>query len=171
MLRHLITLQAPDRTGLVEQLAHAISRHGGSWLDSEMRHIDGVFAAIIVVQSPAQQWDALLEQLECIDGLTLTCAELGAKADIAYHCQYQLVAYDRTGLVLDISNRITQLGINIEHFSSQFESAGHTGIPLFRANMTLGLPAAALEEELHHALYGIGDDVVLDKMPDNGDPT
>ena len=46
MMRYLITLQAPDRKGLVEQIANVVSRHNGNWLDSEMRHIDGIFAAI-----------------------------------------------------------------------------------------------------------------------------
>ncbi|MGL4516764.1 MAG: ACT domain-containing protein, partial [Shewanella sp.] len=49
MIRYLITLQAPDRKGLVEQIAHAVSRHGGNWLDSELRHIHGIFAAILLL--------------------------------------------------------------------------------------------------------------------------
>ncbi|MCU7376719.1 hypothetical protein PEC18_39725 [Paucibacter sp. O1-1] len=52
MMRYLITLQAPDRKGLVEQIANVVSRHNGNWLDSEMRHIDGVFAANITIRSP-----------------------------------------------------------------------------------------------------------------------
>ncbi|MGL4516073.1 MAG: glycine cleavage system protein R, partial [Shewanella sp.] len=56
------------------------------------------------------------------------------------------------------------LGINIEQFSSRFESAGHTGIALFRATIGLGLTDSAQEEQLVQSLYALGDDLVLDKL-------
>ncbi|QYJ76740.1 MULTISPECIES: glycine cleavage system protein R [Shewanella] len=164
MLRYLITLQAPDRTGLVEQIAHAVSRHGGNWLDSELRHIDGIFAAIIMLEIPSDNWDPLIENLECIDGLTLTHASTRAGKPPAFKRSYSLVAYDRPGLVLDISNKINALGINIEQFSSQFESASHTGVALFRATFVLGMDDIAKQELLTESLYRIGDDVVLDPV-------
>ncbi|MBT1445000.1 amino acid-binding protein [Shewanella sp. JM162201] len=166
MLRYLITLQAPDRTGLVEQIAHAVSRHGGNWLDSELRHIDGIFAAILVLEIPSTNWDDLLDNLECIDGLTLTHASTQAAKAPSFKRSYSLVAYDRPGLVLDISNKINALGINIEHFSSQLESASHTGVPLFRANFVLGLEELGKITLLTESLYLIGDDVQLDQIAD-----
>jgi len=164
MLRYLITLQAPDRKGLVEQIAHAVSRHGGNWLDSELRHIDGIFAAILLLEVPSMRIDELIEALECIDGLTLTYAKTSIALKPIRRLSYSLVSYDRPGLVLDISNRITALGINIEQFSSQFETAGHTGIALFRATIGLGLTELAQEEQLVQSLYALGDDLVLDKL-------
>lgn len=164
MLRYLITLQAPDRKGLVEQIAHAVSRHGGNWLDSELRHIDGIFAAILLLEVPSLKMDELIEALECIDGLTLTYAKTSVALKPVKRLTYSLVSYDRPGLVLDISNRITALGINIEQFSSQFETAGHTGIALFRATIGLGLTDLAQEEQLVQSLYSLGDDLVLDKL-------
>lgn len=164
MLQYLITLQAPDRKGLVEQIAHAVSRHGGNWLDSELRHIDGIFAAILLLEVPSLKMDELIEALECIDGLTLTYAKTSVALKPIKRLTYSLVSYDRPGLVLDISNRITALGINIEQFSSQFETAGHTGIALFRATIGLGLTDLAQEEQLMQSLYALGDDLVLDKL-------
>lgn len=164
MLRYLITLQAPDRKGLVEQIAHAVSRHGGNWLDSELRHIDGIFAAILLLEVPSMRMDELIEALECIDGLTLTYAKSSVALKPIKRLTYSLVAYDRPGLVLDISNRISALSINIEQFSSQFETAGHTGIALFRATIGLGLTDLAQEDLLLQSLYTLGDDLVLDKL-------
>ncbi|MGL4936940.1 glycine cleavage system protein R [Shewanella sp.] len=164
MIRYLITLQAPDRKGLVEQIAHAVSRHGGNWLDSELRHIHGIFAAILLLEVPSQRIDELIEALECIDGLNLTYAKATFALTPLKRLSYHVVAYDRPGLVLDISNRITALGINIEQFSSRFESAGHTGIALFRATIGLGLTDSAQEEQLMLSLYALGDDLVLDKL-------
>ncbi|MCP3127692.1 glycine cleavage system protein R [Shewanella sp. KJ2020] len=164
MIRYLITLQAPDRKGLVEQIAHAVSRHGGNWLDSELRHIDGVFAAILLLEIPSMRMDELIEALECIDNLSLTYSKTAIVPKPIKRLTYSLVAYDRPGLVLDISNRITALGINIEQFSSQFETAGHTGIALFRATIGLGLTDLAQEDQLVQSLYSLGDDLVLDKL-------
>ncbi|MBO2653378.1 amino acid-binding protein [Shewanella algae] len=164
MLRYLITLQVPDRKGLVEQIAHAVSRHGGNWLDSELRHIDGIFAAILLLEVPCEHWDDLLDALECIDGMALTSARAGQQQKYIKRLSFNLVAYDRPGLVLDISNRINALGINIEQFSSKFETAGHTGIALFRATISLGLTDPMQEERLTESLYSIGDDLVLDKL-------
>ncbi|MBO2695913.1 glycine cleavage system protein R [Shewanella algae] len=164
MLRYLITLQVPDRKGLVEQIAHAVSRHGGNWLDSELRHIDGIFAAILLLEVPSEHWDDLLDALECVDGMALTSARAGQQQKYIKRLSFNLVAYDRPGLVLDISNRINALGINIEQFSSKFETAGHTGIALFRATISLGLTDSMQEERLTESLYSIGDDLVLDKL-------
>ncbi|WP_144209461.1 glycine cleavage system protein R [Shewanella donghaensis] len=164
MLRYLITLQAPDRKGLVEQIANVISRHNGNWLDSEMRHIDGVFAAILQLEISALKWEELLDALECIDGLACTYNKTSHTARPIKRLSFNLVAYDREGLVLEISNKINALGINIEHFSSQQETASHTGIALFRATMGLGLTDPSQEEQLTESLYELGDDVVLDKL-------
>ncbi|WP_076539873.1 glycine cleavage system protein R [Shewanella sp. UCD-KL21] len=164
MLRYLITLQAPDRKGLVEQIANVISRHNGNWLDSEMRHIDGIFAAILQLEVSALKWDALLDALECIDGLTCSFNKTSQTPVPIKRLSFNLVAYDREGLVLEISNKINALGINIEQFSSKQETAGHTGIALFRATMGLGLSDPCQEEQLTDSLYELGDDVVLDKL-------
>ncbi|MFQ6371474.1 glycine cleavage system protein R [Shewanella sp. YIC-542] len=164
MHRYLLTLQVPDRPGLVEQIANAISHHGGNWLDSELRHIDGIFAAILLLEIAPQQWDDLQESLESIDGLSLTVAKASAFQPPRQRLTYNLVAYDRPGLVKEISNKLSSLGINIERFSSKYESASHTGIALFRATISLGLSDPHQEELLAEALYEIGDDVVIDKV-------
>ncbi|MCG9696898.1 ACT domain-containing protein [Shewanella sp. Isolate11] len=164
MLRYLVTLQVTDRTGLVEQIAHIVSRHGGHWLDSELRHLDGIFAAILLLEVPAANWETLLENLECIEGLSLTYIKTSRAMTPAKCKHYSLVAYDRPGLVHDISNKISDLGINIEKLSTNYESASHTGVLLFRANFNLNMPDDAMEQKLTQALYSIGDDVVLDVL-------
>lgn len=164
MTRYLVTLQAPDRKGLVEQIANAVSRQNGNWLDSEMRHLDGIFAAILQLEMPVDKWDAFVEALECIDGLSLTYSQASQTAQPIKHVTYQLVAYDRPGLVLHISNSLNALGVNIEQFSSKYETASHTGVALFRANMSLGLTELTQEDQIVEQLYKLGDDVVLDKV-------
>ncbi|MGS0690700.1 glycine cleavage system protein R [Shewanella sp. 30m-9] len=164
MLKYLVTLQASDREGLVEQIAHAVSRHGGNWLDSELRHIDGIFAAILLLEVPAAHWDELIENLEMLEGVSLTYSKTSKPQAKIKHVSYSLVAYDRPGLVHEISNKISALGINIEHMSTRYESASHSGIALFRADFNVGMKDANDEEQLTQALHSIGDDVQLDKL-------
>ncbi len=164
MLRYLITLQVADKKGLVEQIAHSVSHHGGNWLDSELRHIDGIFAAILLLEVPSSNWNALIESLRCIEGINLTYAKASKQPNTLQHINFSLVAYDRPNLVHEISNKISALGINIEHFSSHYETASHTGVALFRANFLLGMKNLDQEELLCKALYTIGDDVVIDKI-------
>lgn len=163
MLRYLITLQATDKEGLVEEIANKISQYGGNWLDSEMRHIDGVFAAILQVEFPEAHWDKLINALTAIDSLTLTHAQTSKRDVDLQRVHYRLVAYDRIGLVQDISNKMRALNINIERFSSQYETASHTGIALFRADFNVSMKQDQ-DEELTQALYDMGDDVVLDRI-------
>ncbi|MCL1123713.1 glycine cleavage system protein R [Shewanella surugensis] len=163
MLRYLITLQATDKEGLVESIANKISHYGGNWLDSEMRHIDGVFAAILQLEFPEAHWDHLLDDLTAIESLTLTYSKTSKNNTDLKRAHYRLVANDRIGLVQDISNKMRALNINIERFSSQYETASHTGIALFRADFNVSMKQDQ-DEELIQALYDMGDDVVLDKI-------
>ncbi|MCL1148019.1 ACT domain-containing protein [Shewanella sp. 10N.261.52.F9] len=168
MLRYLVTLQAKDREGLVEQIAHSVSRHGGHWLDSELRHIDGIFAAILLLEVPSGQWDELIETLELLEGVSLTYSKTSKPLPKNKHVSYSLVAYDRPGLVHEISNKISALGINIEHMSTRYESASHTGIALFRADFNVSMRDLNDEERLTQALHDMGDDVVLDNLSQDG---
>ncbi|WP_299008376.1 ACT domain-containing protein [uncultured Shewanella sp.] len=163
MLRYLITLQATDKEGLIEEIANKISRYGGNWLDSEMCSIDGIFAAILQIELSQTHWNDLLKDLLAIDTLSLTHAQTSKLETDLKQVQFRLVADDRIGLVQNISNKLHALNINIERFSSQYETASHTGIALFRADFTVSIKDEQ-EEELTQALYDIGDDVVLDKI-------
>ncbi|GLS82948.1 glycine cleavage system protein R [Paraferrimonas haliotis] len=162
MQRYLITLQVPDRPGLVEQIAQPLSRLGGNWLDSELRHIDTLFAAILVVEIAPQHWDELRDSLEAIDGLTLTGQKLADPTPSSPTVNVQVVGNDRSGFVHQISNMIAAMSINIERFSSSRESASHTGLALFKAELTLSPVDAEVYERLQQKLFEIGDDVQVD---------
>ncbi|MGL4475008.1 MAG: glycine cleavage system protein R [Shewanella sp.] len=163
MARYLLTLQVPDRTGLVELIASDISRHHGTWLDSQLIHLDGIFAAIIQIAAPEDQIDALIENIECIDGLSLQYQKLG-QTQVNHSVNWEIVAYDRIGLVRDIANIISSLNINIEYFASQLDHAEHTGVPLFRAQLSLANLSETKAKALMDSLYQLGDDVVIDKI-------
>src|SRR5581483_3253325 len=68
----VMTIIAPDRTGLVESLARAVADHGGNWLESRMCRLGGEFAGILRIEIPAEKKSALLGALQKIHGLNVT---------------------------------------------------------------------------------------------------
>lgn len=164
MVQYLVTLQVADKKGLVEQIAHIVTHHKGNWLDSELHHLNGLFAAILLLEAPEENWDSLIENLEAIEGLSLTYGKTNQNTQPVTTHAFSLVAYDRPGLVHEISNKINTLGINIERLSTKYESASHTGVALFRSDFNLAIKDENQVQKLTESLYAIGDDVVLDKL-------
>ena len=60
----VITVFAPDKPGLVEQIALCIAEHGGNWLESRMSRLAGQFAGILRLSVPAESHDELIEALQ-----------------------------------------------------------------------------------------------------------
>ena len=161
MQRYLLTLQVTDRKGLVEQIAHAINHHHGNWLNSELHHMDGIFAAIILLEVPKANWETLLENIECIEGISLTYQAVAATQK-QQTFSFTLVANDRLGLVKDVANVINSLGHNIEKLSTTYESASHSGTALFKADICVNIGAEVQTDTIIEALYKLGNDVQID---------
>ncbi|NIM63004.1 MAG: glycine cleavage system protein R, partial [Acidobacteria bacterium] len=45
----VLTVNGPDRPGLVEALSQTVAKHQGSWLESRMARLAGHFAGILRV--------------------------------------------------------------------------------------------------------------------------
>ena len=78
----VLTAIGDDRPGLVEQLATAISRHQGNWLESSMSHLSGKFAGIVRVSVPATQLEALKSALAELTGLRVKNVQTGAMQEV-----------------------------------------------------------------------------------------
>ena len=76
----VLTVIGDDRPGLVEQLATAISKHGGNWLESSMAHLSGKFAGIVCVTIAENDVEALKKEFAALAGLRIT-AEVAESAD------------------------------------------------------------------------------------------
>src|SRR5271154_4632408 len=68
----VMTVIAPDRTGLVESIARAVAENGGNWLESRMCRLGGEFAGILRVEIPSEKKSDLLATLQKISGLNVT---------------------------------------------------------------------------------------------------
>ena len=104
----VLTVIGDDRPGLVEQLATAISKHGGNWLESSMAHLSGKFAGIVCVTVGENDVEALKKEFAALAGLRIT-AEVAESADATpakpsgRRLKLSLVGHDRIGIVREVS--------------------------------------------------------------------
>jgi glycine cleavage system regulatory protein len=160
----VMTVIGDDRPGLVEMLAHTVSSHDGSWLESRMARLGGKFAGILRVSIPADSVDSLLETLRGLDekGLRVTSERSIAPEPRPQPVRLELVGSDHLGIVRDISALLTRQQINVEEFTSDCEPAPMSGQQLFKATVLLHLPVGLTADELRTSLEGLATDLMVD---------
>lgn len=159
----IVTLVGQDRPGLVEKLAEAISAHGGSWQASNMSQLSGQFAGILQIDIDADKAQALTAALNDLPGLQVVVASgQGVIEPISRSAALEITANDRPGIVRDISQVLARHGVNVEQLVTQAESAPNWGHALFRAKLSLSLPAAVDGDVLTTDLESLADDLVVD---------
>jgi glycine cleavage system regulatory protein len=160
----VMTIIAPDRTGLVEALARAVADHDGNWLESRMCRLGGEFAGILRIELPADRQSALLDNLQKISGLNVV-ARLDARTappKAARETTLEIIGHDRPGIVRETTSALARAGVNVEEFSSECLSAPMSGEPLFLANARLALPDHCDLPALKRQLEKIAADLMVD---------
>ena len=161
----VMTLLGPDRTGLVEIVARAVSTHGGNWLESRMCRLGGEFAGILRIEIPAEKKAALLEALQKISGLNVVVRpdeSRPAPAAPAHQTWFEIVGADRPGIVSEITSALARARVNVEEFSSEVVSAPMSGETLFKASARLQLPEGSNLADLKKDLEKIAADLLID---------
>ena len=164
MQDYILTFVGPDRRGLVEQLAGAVTAAGGNWLESRLVHLGGQFAGVARVALPAGGPDLVRAAggEAAAQHLTLTPAG-SAGGDAPPAVTLEVIGQDRPGIVRQIAAAVARHGGNVEELHSTVTSAPMSGEPLFRAVLRLsGLTApAALRAELESLAADLMVDAVL----------
>lgn len=162
----VLAFMGPDRPGLVNRLSETISAAGGSWLESRLAHLAGEFAGIVLVSVPAPNEAELIAALRNLEaaGLRITVeASRAAPATASYRSfELHLIGHDRPGIVRDVTQALSRLGVNIEEFSSAIESAPFTGEAMFRAAARLHVPDGVSIEAVQGALERLADEIMVD---------
>ncbi len=167
----VMTVIAPDRTGLVESIARAVADCGGNWLESRMCRLGGEFAGILRVEIPSDKKSTLVAALQKISNLQITIRvdEKIIPLAGARQTKLEIVGHDRPGIVRDISAALALAGVNVEEFSSEIVSAPMSGENLFKASAQLQLPErcdlAALKRDLEKIAADLLVDVSFAELP------
>jgi glycine cleavage system regulatory protein len=162
----VITLIGPDRPGVVESVAEPIAAHGGSWLESRMAHLAGMFAGILRVEVPAENVGALSATLGGLAqrGLRVVVEEsreaISAPAQQAM--DLDLLGTDRPGIVREISRLLAAHGVNIEDLATDRTVAPLSGEALFRARARVRVPAGADLTGLRAQLEKLAGDLMVE---------
>ena len=160
----VITVIAPDRTGLVEELARSVAEQGGNWLESRMCRLGGEFAGILRVELPAENKQPLLDALQKISGLNVLARPAGTTTPVksSREMHLEIVGHDRPGIVRETTSALARAGVNVEEFSSECLSAPMSGEPLFMANARLAVPEKCDLTALKQQLEKIATDLLVD---------
>ena len=165
MLRHVLTLIGPDRSGIISTLSEGVRDLGGNWRASRLARLAGQFAGVVefdLPESRAADLEGLLGQLR-VSGLAVN-VHRGESAvptgGSLWHID--LLGNDRPGIVREVSRAVATAGGNIEDWESRVNSSPMSGTPLFELQGTVRLPDNADPAQLRRALESLGADLSVD---------
>ena len=163
----VLTVLAPDRTGLVEMLAERIAAAGGNWEESRMARLAGQFAGILLVTCDAERSDEVAAAVRGLGsaGLQVTVrASPDASPGAAPGTPLGLVLTggDRPGIIRDVSRVLAERGVNVEELESEVSSAPMSGERLFTAHARLLVPPTLALADLRASLEKLAGELMVD---------
>jgi glycine cleavage system regulatory protein len=172
----VLTFVGDDRPGLVNAVSDAVASHGGTWLESRSVRLAGKFAGVVLVQIPDERLIPLESALAKLapSGLRVSI-ERGASAQAEKPTPrlvtLEVVGKERPGIVRDVTQALTHLGVNIEEFTSGLEGEPFTGVEMFRATARLSVPASLELDGLRKALERLAAEIMVDLNVGAGEPS
>ena len=166
----VLTIIGPDRTGLVESVAAAVTGHGGNWVESRMARLAGQFAGILRVAVPRESRDELTRTLRRLESeglrILVESSDEDTAAPAAAPLKFEILGHDRPGVVRDVAQLLARRGVNVVELDTEVYSAPMTGEPLFKATVEAAPPAEAnlddLRQAIEQAAEGLGMDVAFE---------
>ncbi|MDB4438023.1 hypothetical protein N9195_00380 [bacterium] len=161
----VLTVLGPDRTGLVDDVADAVARNGGSWQESRMARLAGQFAGILRVECPEENRAALESDLSAMGerGLAITVAgDADSEDSKGETLVLDITGLDEPGIVKRIASALAELGVNVEELQTSLESAPMAGHLLFCTRGTVSLPGGLHPAGLIEALEKVGAGLNVD---------
>ena len=165
MIPLVLTFVGDDRPGLVNAIAQAIAASGATWLESRSAELAGKFAGVLLANVPEANLadlEASLRRLEA-GGLRVTIERGAPQAEKPSRLiRLDILGNERPGIVRDVTQVLSGLGVNIEEFTSGLESAPFSGLEMFRASARLRAPEGLTLETLRKALERLAGEIMVD---------
>jgi glycine cleavage system regulatory protein len=162
--RLILTAIGDDRPGLVEELATAISSHGGNWLEASMAQLSGKFAGIVELAVPVDKVDVLKAALAALKGLKVS-AEIATAEKSALtgrRLSLNLVGHDRIGIVKEVTQVLARHAVNVEDLTTRTSSAPMSAEILFHCEAELTAATDFNARALKLELEKLSDDLMVD---------
>ena len=169
----VLTFVGDDRPGLVNAVAEKVAEFGGTWLESRSVRLAGKFAGVVLVRVPDENLLPLESALAKLapSGLRVSIERgVAGEAEKASRLvTLEVVGKERPGIVRDVTQALTGLGVNIEDFMSGLEGEPFTGALMFRATARLGVPDGLELEELRKAIERLAAEIMVDLAVDENE--
>jgi glycine cleavage system transcriptional repressor len=168
VLSHLVlTVNAPDRPGIVHRVTEVLVAHGGNVEEARMARLGGEFAAILLVSVPEGNRTDLEADLAALERETLRVSShttTKAAEPFRGYVPYELVlsGADHQGILHEVADFLASEGINIQSLDTQVTNAPVTGVALFSMRAVLQAPPAVSFGELRRKLEEIADELGVD---------
>jgi glycine cleavage system regulatory protein len=165
MAMFTLTCVGDDRPGLVSALSAPISAHGGSWERSQMAHLAGKFAGVLLVEVDDEKAEALVADLTALKsvGLAVVLERTDAPPQSpSLRLSLDLLGADHPGIVAEVSAALAAQGIGIEELSTDLRAAPMAGGLLFEAKAVLQAPPETSMDELRTTLEAIADALMVE---------
>ena len=174
MVPLVLTFVGDDRPGLINAISEAVAAHGGTWLESRSVRLAGKFAGAALVGVEDDRVTALELSLRDLAHAGLRIGvERGAAAEAerpARTVKLDVVGNERPGIVRDVTQALTRLGVNIEEFMSGLEGEPFTGVEMFHATARLSVPEGLKLEDLRGALERLAAEIMVDLNVGESEP-
>ncbi|WP_413110902.1 glycine cleavage system protein R [Thaumasiovibrio sp. DFM-14] len=162
-MKHLIiSVIGKDTPGLVNTLSASVYRHQGSWQASRFTQLAGQFAGIMQISLPDENKRALIADLKTNQHLQIHIVDGDESLPNKAQFSVAVSGNDRPGIIQQVSQLLSQNGINICQLKSKTESAPNWGYPLFYAQFQINLPTEIDIDDLKDQLESIADDLTID---------
>jgi glycine cleavage system regulatory protein len=162
----ILTVIGDDRPGLVSALSAPISAHGASWERSQLSHLAGKFAGIVLVAVAEAQLDALVTDLRALSSQGLQVlverADEAAEEQVSQRLLLELLGDDHPGIVAEISASLAAQEVSIEELSTEVRDAPMSGGTLFEASAVLVAPPAMSTDTLRSLLEGLANELMVE---------
>ena len=165
MATFILTVLGDDRPGLVSALSGPIKAHGASWERSQLSHLAGKFAGIVVVSVANHRYDALVAELTALgsQGLQITLERTDGPVEReSLRLILELLGADRPGIVAEISASLADRGVSIEELSTDVHEAPMSGGMIFEARAVLDAPLTTNTEALRSVLEDLADELMVE---------
>jgi glycine cleavage system regulatory protein len=162
----VLTFIGHDRPDLVNAISEKVAAFGGTWLESRLAHLAGEFAGILLVSIPEPNIAGLTASLRDLEQegvrVAVEMSSGAPKRENPQTVRLELVGNERPGIVRDVTQALTQLGVNIEDFSSSIEGAPFSGEEIFRASAVLRTPEGLTGDQLRETLERLASEIMVD---------
>lgn len=161
---YILSIIGDDKPGLVDAIASCVAASGGNWQTSQLTHLAGKFAGIVLISLPIAQAEGLAEELKSLSntGLSVRVSPADSSGAPSIKASLSVIGPDRPGIVREISQAFSRRDINVLKLNSDIIPAPMTNEPLFQASIDISFAPEQDRLELESALDLIADDMTVD---------